>query len=240
LDDKAMNRTGAAYDRWAASYDEDSNPQTVLEEPTVMELVSPSRADRILDAACGTGRYCRLFHEQGAEVVGVDFSPGMLHVARSRLPTIDFQEVDLTRPLPFRDGAFGKINCAQALKHLPDIRPALREFARVIAPGGAVTFSVTHPDMLWEDYELSSPPSFTLSSESDIHHHRFCDYFEAIAMAGLRLAEFRQVPVNESIREYLTAQSFEKVKGRCQIAVFQLTKPLVEQGAPANADEPRR
>ena len=161
-------------------------------------------------------------------------------MARTALPATEFHCADLTKPLPFCNEVFDKVNCAQALKHLRDIRLTLKEFARVITSGGTITFSVTHPDMNWEDYELSFEPSFILSSESGIHDHRFCDYFEAIAMAGLRLAEFRQVSVDESIRKYLTAESFEKVRGRYQVAIFHLTKPIVEQGAAADADKPRR
>ncbi len=227
------DRTQSAYDRWSGNYDHDPNPQTALEQTTVVELVSPSRGDRILDAACGTGRYCGLFRERGAEVVGLDFSQGMLGIARKRFPDIQFHRADLRSPLPFPDGAFSKVNCAQALKHLSDLRPALREFARVVSPGGTVTFSVTHPDMNWDDYELSLSPSFILSAESDIHPHRFCDYFEAVMMAGLKLAEFRQVVVDERIKNYLTVESFGKVKGRYQIAVFHLAKPGDRQQRPA-------
>ncbi len=219
-----MSRTRNAYDRWSVNYDRDPNPQTALEEGSVVALVLPSPGDRILDAACGTGRYCRLFRERGAEVVGIDFSEGMLRIARSLLPKVEFHQSELTTPLPFPDGVFTKVNCAQALKHLADIRPTLNEFARVVIPGGTITFSVTHPDMNWEGYELSDLPTLILSAEADIHHHRFCDYFEAIEMAGLRLAEFRQVPVTERIRAYLTVESFEKVEGRYQIAIFHLIK----------------
>ena len=219
-----MNRTRDAYDRWSTIYDNDPNPQTVLEEPVVMELVSPRPGDRILDAACGTGRYCRLFQKQGAEVVGLDFSEGMLRVARETLSGIDFHLADLTRPLPFPEASFNKVNCAQALKHLPDIGPVLKEFARLIASDGSIVFSVTHPNMSWEDYELSFVPSFVLSAESDIHHYRLSDYFEAIAAAGLKTAELREITVGERIRGYLTRESFEEVKGRKQIAVFRLVK----------------
>jgi len=222
-----MNRTKNAYDRWSANYDSDRNPQTALEQASVVEIVSPASGDRVLDAACGTGRYCQLFQNRGAEVVGVDFSEGMLNVAQAQLPDVEFHCIDMTTPLPFLDGAFSKVNCAQALKHILDIRVPLKEFSRVVTSDGTITFSVTHPEMNWEGYELSSPSSLNLISESDIYHYRFCDYFEAIDAAGLRLKEFRQVPVDESIREYLTPQSFQEVKGRYQIAIFHLVKDIV-------------
>ena len=219
-----MNRTQHAYDRWARTYDRDRNPQTAMEEADTLALVAPSAGERILDAGCGTGRYCRLFREFQADVVGIDFSDEMLDIAKKTLPDVAFHHMDLTRPLLFDAASFDKVNCAQTLKHLADIRPALKEFSRVLKPGGALTFSVAHPDMNWDDYELSHTPSFILSQEADIYPHRFCDYFEAIAQAGLRLAEFRQITVDHRIEDYLTPESFAAVKGRYQVAIFHLRK----------------
>ena len=221
-----MNRTQQAYNRWAGTYDTDRNPQTTMEEADVLALVAPAAGEYILDAGCGTGRYCRLFRELQAQVVGIDFSGAMLVIARQALPDIEFHHMDLTQPLLFADGAFGKINCAQTLKHLADLRPPLKEFARVLKPDGTITFSVAHPDMKWENYTLSYVPSFILSQESDIYPHRFCDYFEAIAQAGLTLAAFRQIPVDHRIKDYLTPESFAAVKGCYQVAIFHLQKAV--------------
>ena len=219
-----MNRTQHAYDQWARTYDIDWNPQTAMEEADVLALVAPSAGERILDAGCGTGRYCRLFREFQADVVGIDFSDAMLDIAKKALPDVTFYHMDLTKPLLFDAASFDKVNCAQTLKHLADTRPVLKEFARVLKPGGVFTFSVSHPDMNWDDYELSYTPSFILSQEADIYPQRFCDYSEAIAQAGLKLAEFRQVPVDHRIKDYLTPESFAAVKGRYQVAIFHLRK----------------
>ena len=207
-----------------------------MEEEAVLDMVAPAPGERILDAACGTGRYCRLFQRGGAQVVGIDFSEGMLRVARQKLPTVVFNCVDLTGILPFPEASFDKVNCAQALKHLPDLTNPLTEFARVVKPSGTITFSVTHPEMDWEGYEMSCRPSFNLAAESDIHHHRFWQYFQAIEQADLRLSAFRQVPVADKIRKYLTSESYQKVSGRYQIAIFQvMKKKSVEPSAAPDA-----
>lgn len=219
-----MNRNMAAYDLWSTTYDVDPNPQTLLEQSDVLRLVAPQAGEYILDAACGTGRYCRLFQEKGAYVTGIDFSNGMLQVARKQMPYIEFLCHDLTKDFPFRDESFDKVNCAQAFKHLPDIRRPVSEFTRILKPLGTITFSVTHPEMNWEGYELSFQPSFILSAESDIYPHKFQDYFEAIDCAGLQLSAFCQVPISEKIQKYLTPDSFQKVKGRFQIAIFQAVR----------------
>jgi len=225
-----MNRTQNAYDHWSDLYDIDLaiNPHVVLETEDVISLVSPSRGDYILDAACGTGRYCRIFKEKGASVIGIDFSEGMLRVARRNMPDIGFLCGDLANPLPFPDSHFDKVNCAQALKHLVNLQPPISEFRRVLKPHGTLTFSVTHPEIDWTGYEMRNRPSLNLSAESDIYHHRFYNYFEAIEHAGLRLSAFRQVAVDEKIRSLLTAESYQIVQGRYQIAIFQAVKGITQ------------
>ena len=95
-----------------------------MEEADVLALVAPSAGERILDAGCGTGRYCRLFRELQAHVVGVDFSDAMLAIARKALPDIEFHRMDLAKPLLFADETFDKINCAQTPSNiLPTLAP---------------------------------------------------------------------------------------------------------------------
>lgn len=57
-------RPRSAYDRWAGSYDSDPNPQTALEEADVLEVLAKLPPGRVLDAACGTGRYLIRLVEQ--------------------------------------------------------------------------------------------------------------------------------------------------------------------------------
>ena len=59
---------------------------------------------------------------------------------KSRRP--DFISGDLER-LPFRDGAFDCITCGYVLEHLPDPRPGLEEFQRVLSPGGSILLLAT-------------------------------------------------------------------------------------------------
>jgi SAM-dependent methyltransferase len=108
-------------------------------------LIRPGAFDvrgrkRILDAACGNGRYSRflLRHaDPDAKLTTFDLSPKMLERARNRLKSerVTHAVADLTR-LPYGDASFDAIVCGWVLEHLPDPRPGLRELARVLAPGG--------------------------------------------------------------------------------------------------------
>ena len=105
--------------------------------------------DRILDLACGTGdmslELARAFPE--ASVTGVDFTPAMLDIARRKCAgesRISFLEGDASC-LPFGNpgaapgGApFDAVFCAWGFRNFPDRAKALRECARVLAPGGTL------------------------------------------------------------------------------------------------------
>jgi SAM-dependent methyltransferase len=73
-------------------------------------------------------------------VIGVDSSPGMLAVARAKVPGAEFHEADL-HELPLADDSVDLVVCAIALSHLPEIGGPFREFARVLRSGGHLVVS---------------------------------------------------------------------------------------------------
>ena len=127
--------TAELYDAWAAHYDIEANGLLELDEPVMREILGSLPPGRALDAACGTGRYATFLRELGHQVTGVDISPGMLALARAKVPDGDFLISDLTQ-LPQPDDAVDLVVCALALTHVPDVAPVLAEFARVLRPGG--------------------------------------------------------------------------------------------------------
>jgi SAM-dependent methyltransferase len=102
---------------------------------------------RILDAACGNGRYSKFLLRQAdadAVLTSFDLSPAMLRRARSRLRSerVSFAVADLTR-LPYANACFDAVVCGWVLEHLPDPRAGLRELARVLQPGGRLLLMCT-------------------------------------------------------------------------------------------------
>lgn len=90
---------------------------------------------RILDVASGTGTSTAILARHGAEVVGCDFSEGMLAVARQRHHGITFVSGDALA-LPFPDGDFDAVIISFGLRNVADPVRALAEMARVTRPGG--------------------------------------------------------------------------------------------------------
>jgi ubiquinone/menaquinone biosynthesis C-methylase UbiE len=101
----------------------------------------------ILDAACGPGKYAEILLARGAAVTGFDISPRMVGFAKERNKgSGTFFVHDLAEPLRMLDDElFDVVLCALALHYVPDWTLTIREFYRVLKPGGHLVISIEHP-----------------------------------------------------------------------------------------------
>lgn len=91
----------------------------------------------VFDAGCGGGGASVLAARLGYVVTGLDASPGLLEIARERLPHSTFVVGDLEQ-LPFPDQHFDAALAANSIIFAEDIRRALAELRRVVRPGGRI------------------------------------------------------------------------------------------------------
>jgi SAM-dependent methyltransferase len=89
-----------------------------------------------LDAGCGAGTYTRFLIAQGQDAVGVDYVFVTLKKARERDRAAASYAVADVQRLPFRPGTFDGVLCFGVMQALADSRPALRELAAAVRPGG--------------------------------------------------------------------------------------------------------
>ncbi|MGD9507495.1 MAG: class I SAM-dependent methyltransferase [Geminicoccaceae bacterium] len=174
---------GEGYRLWSRSYD---SPLRLfpVEEPAVRPLLAELSPGRVLDAACGTGRHSVWLAAHGHEVVGVDASPDMLARARAKLPDARFEEGELTA-LPLPDGSVDAALCALALVHVPDLRPAMGELARVVRPGGRIVLSDVHPFLVALGWQAQFRTAEGGTGFMRLHRHLPSDYARAAMAAGL-------------------------------------------------------
>src|SRR6202035_2848301 len=107
----------------------------------VLDAAGAGPGTRLLDVGCGSGLTLVLAAERGATPTGLDISPGLLDVARDRLPDADLRAGDMEF-LPFGDAAFDAVTGVNAFQFAGDPRRALHEAARVTRPGGRVVASL--------------------------------------------------------------------------------------------------
>jgi ubiquinone/menaquinone biosynthesis C-methylase UbiE len=188
-----------SYDRVAETYERVHAPRLSV---IARDLVSAAKAEpgaRVLDVGTGTGvaaEAARLALGDGALVVGVDESEGMLGVGRRVRPqinTVAAQAIDL----PFPDGSFDAVVGNFVLAHFTKYQTALYDLLRVLRPGGrvALTSWADGRDELtqtWLELVWSTVPKEILEpavAEAAPWRDRFRDreaLEEALIDAGLR------------------------------------------------------
>jgi ubiquinone/menaquinone biosynthesis C-methylase UbiE len=110
--------------------------------PDLVDALRPLESPRVLDIACGTGRFLDQLHEAlpRARLFGLDLSAPYLKVARERLAHVS--ELSLVaenaEDMPFADNAFDAVSCIFLFHELPSDarRNVLSEAFRVLKPGG--------------------------------------------------------------------------------------------------------
>jgi ubiquinone/menaquinone biosynthesis C-methylase UbiE len=178
--------TIAGYRTWSKTYDRPGNGLFPIEEPFVHGIVDAFPTGTALDAACGTGRHTEYLAGRGHQVIGIDSSPDMLAVARAKVPSAEFHAAPLDR-IPLPDDHVDVAICALALAHLPDLRPAFAELARVLRPGGHLIVTDIHHEMVL----LGSMPHVrTADGEPRLipsHRYRAADYLGAALPVGFEV-----------------------------------------------------
>ena len=104
---------------------------------------------RLLDVGCGAGRALRLAADRGAKVSGLDAAPGLLEIARRRVPEATLIQGEL-QTLPFDDDEFDAVSGFNSFQYAADPIAALREAKRVTRPGGRILALVWSPAEMCE------------------------------------------------------------------------------------------
>jgi SAM-dependent methyltransferase len=140
-------------DWWDAAIGGGNATQDLLVEPTQERLLELRSGQKVLDIACGAGRFTRRMAGLGAEIVAFDHSERFIARARQNTPPdlgsrIDYRVLsadDTPALLALGEGRFDAAVCTMALMDMARITPMLSALPRLLATDGRFVFSVTHP-----------------------------------------------------------------------------------------------
>lgn len=138
-----------------------------------------------LDLACGTGVLCEILTGQEIAASGMDFSSGMIAIARSRNPRIPYDVADMTTYRPQKQ--FDLVTCTgDAVNHiaaLTDVEQIFRNVYDYLAPGGYFIFD------LLNEHEVSDSEPFEMD-------------FDEITRVWFQMTRPAENKVNLTIRVY--------------------------------------
>ena len=111
-----------------------------------------------MDLACGTGILCEILHSSGIKSAGMDFSSGMIDIARKGNPDIHYDVADMITYRP--DAQFDLVTCTgDAVNHISELSDVEKIFQNVfayLAPGGYFVFDILN------EHEVSTSEPFEM------------------------------------------------------------------------------
>jgi len=207
----------------------------------VLDAAHVNRGTRLLDVGCGSGLTLVLAHERGAVPAGLDVSPGLLAIARERLPGADLREGDM-ESLPFEDVAFDAVTGVNAFQFAGDPHRALAEAARVLRPGGRVVASLFAAPERSQGTAAHEAMSALIPPDSAADHAPYAlsapgNLEAALAGAGLRAAgagevvcDWRYASMDDAVRGLLcSAGGARAAEAAGPQAVRDVLRPTLSQ-----------
>jgi 2-polyprenyl-3-methyl-5-hydroxy-6-metoxy-1,4-benzoquinol methylase len=151
-DDKRLQASRHYWDNLASAFDHE--PDHGLRDPVVRETWSnflrqalPHTPATILDIGCGTGSLSVVLAELGHHVTGIDLSPTMISLARTKAETLGlsvvFEVMEASRPL-FPHQQFDAILCRHLLWTLPKPNEVLHRWSELLKPKGRLILIEGH------------------------------------------------------------------------------------------------
>lgn len=185
------------YERWAPTYDSAPNPLLAREERHLWPLLENLQSERMLDLACGTGRWlAKLATRNNVSGVGIDGSVAMLRVAGEKTALAGKIAGAACESLPFGPGLFDSAICSFALGHIRDLATMTRELARVTIPRANLFVTDLHPDAYLKGWRVgfrdnvgSVQIELAPRSAAEIVESFYWNGFECLGQTDLWLGE---------------------------------------------------
>lgn len=157
--------------------------------------------DMIVDVACGTGDMMGHWSKQAddnsvqiTEIVGVDPSEGMVNVARKKFPDFAYHIAKATE-IPLKDASADFISITYGIRNVVEREAALKEFNRVLKPGGMVVIL---------EFMKNENPSF-LGKIRDFYMHKILPKIGGFISKNLEAYEY----LPNSIEGFLTVETMK-------------------------------
>ena len=212
------NRTAETYFAALTTWDHhlakpfslpDETPALLANFATVLQMLRLSRGLAVVDFGAGTGWLSRALTQLGCRTILVDVSATALDIARELFrrqppsgdqPAPSFLTYD-GRRLPLEDASVDRVVCFDAFHHAPDPAVMIREFARVLKPGGRAVFAEPgprHADAPRSQFEAQTYGVV----ENDVDVHAIGRVARRCGFADLKMSVFHEPEHLVSLDEY--------------------------------------
>lgn len=204
------------------------------ERPAMYAAIGDVAGKRVLDAGCAGGEYAAHFLAGGAQVTCVDASEAMIHLVRERFgDAVEARHHDLAQTLDWLpDASFELICSSLTLHYVKDWSVPMREFYRVLKPGGRAVISTHHPQMLAVDnyFETARIEDVWRVGGVDrrvsFYHRPLQAMIQPIAGAGFMLRRAIEPQLPQRTPD-VSEEWYERLNTKPWFLIFDAEKPKV-------------
>ena len=182
-----------AYTRWSTTYDSDRNLTRDLDQLATERSFADRTYRNVLELGCGTGKNTALLARISRNILAVDFSPGMLRQAKTKIDSgnVLFVAADLTRPWPCKAESCELIVCNLVLEHVEDLVPIFAQASQVLTGGGLFFISELHPFRQYQGKQaIFQSDAGTVAIRAFVHH--LSDFINAGEQNGFSLRTMKE------------------------------------------------
>lgn len=164
----------------------------------LVNFINPEESEVLLDAGCGTGVNILRLHSRVRKIFGIDYAQGSVARCKKSIQVKEIANAQVCAAsitsLPLPDNSVNKVVCLSVLQYLDDneVREALKEFARVLCPGGTLILHVKNLSSLyWSTLRLAKKIKLLLGGTTRIEHFRsFAWYTSELALLNCKISGY--------------------------------------------------
>lgn len=182
-----------AYNNWSEIYDCNKNKTRDLDQKVTKEILSKISFESVLELGCGTGKNTHFLVHQAKQVVAVDFSQGMLEVAKAKINSIkvSFHQADITQNWDFTNEKFDLLMCNLILEHIENLNFIFQQAQQKLQKNGKFFISELHP---FKQY-LGTKARYETENgieELEVYTHHISDFTNAALHNGFKIIEINE------------------------------------------------
>ncbi len=182
-----------SYNKWSQIYDTNLNKTRDMDRIATMQMLDNYPFERVIELGCGTGKNTLWLMEKASQIVGIDFSEGMLAKAKAKIQSeqVEFHQADISQAWPVADNWADLITCSLTLEHIEDLNPIFQQAAQKLQQGGHFFVCELHP---FKQY-IGSKARFEDDKGLEVlevYVHHLGDYWQAAKRAGFELVQLKE------------------------------------------------
>ena len=180
---------------------ENSNNKNRQEFYSMLDMVSLSPGQRILDLCCGDGYDANQYSKKGFDVSAIDASDKLVAIAKDNYKHIDFK-VGPAEQLPYENSSFHAVFSKYSIMTSADMNPIFSEAHRVLKSGGYFVYLMTHPFRQYFEKRNTNADYFKqeivtcniLNKSVTLQEptHTFNEYFNQDFFSRFEIVDFRE------------------------------------------------